>query len=1457
VSVNRRLVIGALLILLFPLLVTHALCYMAAASMLEDRALSQLESVASMQKKRVAAIIAQNGERLRLVSSRTQLRLNLAAFLAGHDGEQQAKMNKILQDARDSIPCFQDISVLDLEGTVVASTDPEQVGRTLKGEEAFTKGGRGVCDDLLSLDDTGRLMFLLAGPLMLEGRPLGVVVIRADADTLVSLARDYSGLGETGETILVARTEAGAVLCLTPLRFDETAALTKSVPGDRDTSPLVQAILGNARLHADGIDYRGERVIAASESIERPGWGLVVKVDRSEALAPVAKLRTISLVVAACSAAAVVLIALWFSRTITGPISNLTHVARRMRDGDLSAEIRATSSDEIGELGRSIDEMRRKLGTSLRRLEKETTRRVEVQEALKTTSKRADAILAAVPDIIMEVDENKVYTWANDAGLEFFGQDCIGREAAHYFEGQQDTYQAGQPLFKGDENVLYVESWQRRRDGERRLLAWWCRVLKDADGSVAGALSTARDITDHRKAGEALMRLSRARLTLGEVNRALTQATDERGLLQSVCNILVQSGGYRIAWVGLAERYEAKTVTPVAHAGDAAGFLDLVNSTWREGESARCVAGTAIATGRAEIARSISECPDENLCREEAAKRGCEACIALPLMSERGRVGVVCIYTEDADAFDADEVDLLSELADDVAFGVAGVRAHVGRRKAEEALDESEQRLLRLMSNLPGMAYRCRNDRDWTMEFVSDGCQDLTGYLPVDLIDGRNISYNDLINPEDRDRVREEVQSGLKAKRPFQIEYRIRTASGDEKWGWEQGVGVFAEDGELEALEGFIGDVTERRQSEEALRVSESALKQAQQLAGIGTWEWDIDSDQHTWSEEIYHIYGRDPALPPAAYPEVRQYFTADSWACLAAAVEKGLAEGVPYECDAQVVRPDGSRRWITARGQAVRDTCGSVVNLHGTVQDITNRKRAEESLREAEARYRAIFDGAAEGILVADVETRQFRYAHPAACQLLGYTEEELMRISVADIHPSDSLRHVISEFEAQARGEKTLATEIPCLRKDASIVYADITTASAVIGGHKCNVGFFVDVTRRRELEAQFNQAQRLEAVGRLAGGVAHDFNNMLSAIIGYADLLLMTVKEDNPARGDLESIRNSADRAAGLTRQLLAFSRKQTLQPRVLNLNDVVADLEKMLRRLIGEDVDLVCVPGSGLGQVKADPGQIEQVVMNLAINARDAMPDGGKLTIETANVELDEEYAKVHVDVSAGPHVMLAVTDTGSGMDEETREQIFEPFFTTKEHGKGTGLGLSTVYGIVKQSGGNIWAYSEVGRGTTFKVYLPRVDEPAEKLARAGPVEAPVGGSETVLVVEDEREVRELVTRVLRLGGYTVLEAADGEEALGIAEGHEGDIQLVVTDVIMPRMSAKELSEKIAECRPATKVLFTSGYTDNSVVHQGVLDPDIPFIQKPYTVSSLLAKVREVLDPGGRQEDVGRP
>jgi signal transduction histidine kinase len=392
----------------------------------------------------------------------------------------------------------------------------------------------------------------------------------------------------------------------------------------------------------------------------------------------------------------------------------------------------------------------------------------------------------------------------------------------------------------------------------------------------------------------------------------------------------------------------------------------------------------------------------------------------------------------------------------------------------------------------------------------------------------------------------------------------------------------------------------------------------------------------------------------------------------------------------------------------------------------------------------------------------------------------------------------------------------------------------------------GTIQDITDRKQLEEELRQSQKMEAVGALAGGIAHDFNNLLTVINGYSDMTLKKMPAEDPLRRNIKEIKDAGDRAAELTSQLLAFSRKQILKPRVYNLNAAITEIDKMLRRIIRENIELRIVLASGLANIKADPGQIEQVIMNLAVNSRDAMPRGGTLTVQTENIHLDEEYVSQNISVSPGDFVRLTVTDTGSGMDQDTQKHIFEPFFTTKDVGKGTGLGLSTVYGIVKQSGGDIMVYSEIGHGTTFKIYLPCIDQPVEKVKWVGDTVEKYTGTETILLVEDEEIVRKLICEILTDNGYHVLEAATGKAAMSICETYSKPIHMLLTDVVMPKMGGGELRGFVVKSYPDIKVLFMSGYTDDAIAFSGVLDPDTEFIEKPFTPDDLSRKVREVLE-----------
>jgi two-component system cell cycle sensor histidine kinase/response regulator CckA len=577
-------------------------------------------------------------------------------------------------------------------------------------------------------------------------------------------------------------------------------------------------------------------------------------------------------------------------------------------------------------------------------------------------------------------------------------------------------------------------------------------------------------------------------------------------------------------------------------------------------------------------------------------------------------------------------------------------------------------------------------------------------------------------------------------------------------------------------------------------------------------------------------------------YEDERQY---------EAMVQEQLEKNEGFSSEFRCRMKDGSIRWFSEDVHIERAGPGRWRAV-GVSLDITERRELEEQVRQAREHLERVVTSSPAVLFTAESAEpgAPLTWISPNVEEMLGYTVEEVFQPSWwrESVHPDDVERIAGGPAPGVNAGDR-VAREFRFRHKDGTHrwVRAEVRQLCGAQGGASGIVGSWWDITQRKQLEEQFRQAQKMEAVGRLAGGVAHDFNNMLAVIIGYSELLLMQLPPDDRNRVAAREIQQAGERAANLTRQLLAFSRQQVLEPRLLDLREVVRGFEKMLRRLIGEDIDVATSVSPAPCQVLGDAGQIEQILLNLAVNARDAMPRGGRLTIGVQRVHLDEQYVQSHLSVSPGPYVVLSVSDTGCGMEGSTLSRVFEPFFTTKEQGKGTGLGLAMVYGIVKQSGGDVWVYSEPGRGTTFKVYLPAADGTAAEPV-APEANGALRGSETILVTEDEPMLRSLVRITLEEHGYQVL-AVDGvREAAELMDRREQPIDLLLTDVVMPGMSGRELADRMRAARPETKVLFMSGYTDDAVVRHGVLHEGAAFLQKPFSPTVLARKVREVLDSG---------
>lgn len=722
--------------------------------------------------------------------------------------------------------------------------------------------------------------------------------------------------------------------------------------------------------------------------------------------------------------------------------------------------------------------------------------------------------------------------------------------------------------------------------------------------------------------------------------------------------------------------------------------------------------------------------------------------------------------------------------------------------------------------------------------------------------DARDFGWLENVHPEDRRKVKTAFLRALETRTQETITVRIADGNGEYGHYATRAVPLLRDDGSFRKWICTLTDISEIIQSREALERSEIHLRTIIDSSPECIRLTDAEGgllEMNPTGLEMVEADTFEQVAGMKAIDLIKPKYH-DAYFDLTKRVFNGESARLEYE----IVGLRGGEHWVEMNAVPLRDICGKIIAALSVTSDVTGRHQMEEALRKKAAELRLITDTVPMLIAYADTEQR-YSFANKAFLEWVGKQCDEVSGRTIAEVIGEASYERVRSEVEEALAGRASTYERI-AYREKAShqggnpsfvkVSYVpDFDSNGNVLGFFT----FILDLTETkmaeealRESQEQLAQSQKLESIGRLAGGIAHDFNNMLTAINGYSELALRKIALDDPIRRNIEEIKKAGERSAELTNQLLAFSRRQMLQPRVLDINHAISETFVMLKRLIGEDIDLSMKLDSDVGRVSADPGQFAQVLVNLAVNSRDAMPDGGSIVIETKNVELDEGYASNHVAVNPGRYVMIAVSDNGVGMDEQTRNHIFEPFFTTKEVGKGTGLGLSTVYGIVKQSGGNIWVYSEPGRGTTFKIYLPLVTDEATASA-AKPMSATFRfGSETILLVEDEAVVRNLSREVLESCGYRVIEAVDGIEALKIAENLDHGIDLLMTDVVMPQIGGRELAEKLSERFPKMHVLFTSGYTDSAAIRHGILNEGTNFLPKPFTFNELADIVRELLD-----------
>lgn len=772
---------------------------------------------------------------------------------------------------------------------------------------------------------------------------------------------------------------------------------------------------------------------------------------------------------------------------------------------------------------------------------------------------------------------------------------------------------------------------------------------------------------------------------------------------------------------------------------------------------------------------------------------------------------------------------------DGTVAAVGGTCADITHRKEmEQALHESEERYRVLADSSPVPIYIIQDER---YVYANPAALCLAG---MTLEEAQRIHYLDVVHPDDRDRVKGFLESRIAGETaPGSFEVRLLSPAGVRYV--EIHAARIRHNGRPAVL-GVAVDITERKQAEQALAEQRTLLRSVLDALPEVVYAKDMESRFIVVNRALAERYGLKPEDFVGktdfdfSEPELAARFRAEELSV--------LESGQPLDLGDTLWRHERlGDRWYHTVKMPMWDENGKIVGLIGVGRDVTQRRLAEEE----RMKLSMVVENSDVGIVMFGKGWR-VQYANPAFLGITGRTWQDLhgkQFESVTAVPHGHSLSEVVRTAEQGQpwEGRATVTRPDGRVRETQASVFPVKDESGDIVG----YAGLYRDITDALKLEEQFQQAQKMEAVGRLAGGIAHDFNNMLTVILGMGQVLASRLGEIAPdlARCARQIIQ-AAEQSALLTQQLLAFSRKQIVQPTLVNLSELVQGMRVLLRRLLGEDIELATFCPPDLWRVKIDPGQASQIIMNLAVNAKDAMPTGGKLTIELQNVYLDEAYVRTHTEASVGPHVMLAVSDTGHGIDAETLPHVFEPFFTTKERGKGTGLGLSTVYGIVKQSGGSIWVYSEVGQGTTFKIYLPKSEEMPAQEERAEARHVSRGGGECILVVEDDQMVRNLVAEILESRGYKVLTAADPANADRICREHEGKIDLLLTDVVMPGMSGRELAERMAEAFPQMKVLYMSGYTENAVVHHGVLLEGVQYLQKPFTDEMLLGKVREVLD-----------
>lgn len=1177
--------------------------------------------------------------------------------------------------------------------------------------------------------------------------------------------------------------------------------------------------------------------------------------------------------------------------------------SRLRRVIDELAETNSQLTDEVIRRREAEEALRRSHDELEQRIQERTAELVKANQLLLSeidTRKRAEARLAEQAElldlahdaiIVLDVPTRKILFW-NEGAERTYGwtaQEAAGCVAADLlntrFPGSLEDLEGELHKTGG----LEVELTHTRRDRVAITVASRLSLQHDERGNPIRTLEINRDVTERKQAEQAQRRLNRQLRAISSCNQALIRATDEQALLDGVCRIICDEAGYPLVWVGYVAAEDNQDVRPVAYAAIDGKHPASPDLAWTGTELAHEPVREAIRGDKTIYVQDLTAGPNSSW-RDRALKLGNRSAIGLPLRDEIGHVlGGIAIYSSDTSAFTGEEIELLEELAEDLAFGISVLRARVELKRADqerleylhflESLDEVN-RVIQRASDLDQMmngvldtalsifacdrawlVYPCDPDAPVWQVATERTCADypspaaVMGEVPMEseiqsvlrtiagssgpVTFGAGSQYSLPGRMAERFGIRSQLCMAIRPKVTKPYVFGLHRCRSERVWT-SQEMKLF------EAIGRRMDDALSTQLTYRDLQFSEQRLAEAQRIAHVGYWDYDLDTGRILWSDETWRIYGFQPQPRAFTSAELLPLIHPDDRSLDLQMVEDTILNGGSYQSEHRIVRPTGEIRFVKVNGNLKRNRSDRTSKLFGTIQDITDRKCVENALAESERKYRTFFERNPAGNYIS-TPAGTVLACNPAFQRMFRFTSEaEAKQTDIVSLYRDPEERN---EFLRKLKREGQLeGFPKEFLRKDGGLLYGT-ENANAIFDerGEMTEIhGFIIDETERRNTEEQLRQAQKMEAIGRLAGGIAHDFNNILVVIKLSTEMISDHVALDSPASKPLKQIAAAADRAAALTRQLLAFGRKQILQPRAINLNTVIHNVEEMLHRLLGEDIDIVTALEPDLEAVKADPSQIEQVILNLCINARDAMPDGGTIAIRTETVSMDQVHPAQHIPIKAGRYVCMEVTDIGIGMEKETLDHIFEPFFTTKGPGKGTGLGLATVHGTIQQSGGYIWAQSVPGQGSTFFVYLPALIQELEPDASSLCGHEMPGGVATILVVEDAEDLRAIICGRLKAKGYRVLEAGDGEKAISIASHEECSIDLLLTDVLLPRMKGLAVREAMLLHRPGLRVIFMSGYPDTAVIQDGDSMPRVAFLQKPFSSETLLHKIREVLD-----------